>query len=524
METDQPSPAHDANNNASKPGTPEDYVMVPDIPGAEDAKAEGNELYKQKLYRKALEKYQEAHRLYPTQHTYLGNIAATHLALENYKDALYASQEACKLDNTYVKGYSRQIKCQIYLGQTAAARSVLNEAEKHMFDASLEATFAQELQQMAQLERHLEMAKNAEAKQDHRQSQFFYSQACSIAVACPILKIKQAENMALAGQVPEAQAMAVRILQKDNRDANALYVRGLCFYLEDDTDKALKHFTQALQMDPDCSKAKHYRKLCKQLQAIKERGNAAFKGQKFEEAIDIYSEALEVDKTNKAVNSKLYYNRALARSKLREPDPDKAEQRDLLIIEDCDLAIELNPEYIKAYRRRALASQDVGNHDEAVRDFEKIFKLEQTRENKQAIHDAKRKQKLAERKDYYKILKVSKDADDKEIKKAYRKQAMLHHPDRHSGESEEKKANEEKLFKDVNEAFSVLSDPKKKQMYDNGQDLNGGGCNMGGGGMGDIDPNIIFQQFFGGGMGGGMGGGFPGGMGGGQHGFTFSFG
>ena len=47
---------------------------------------------------------------------------------------------------------------------------------------------------------------------------------------------------------------------------------------------------------------------------------------------------------------------------------------------------------------------------------------------------------------------------------------------------------------------------------------------MGGGGMGDIDPNIIFQQFFGGGMGGGMGGGFPGGMGGGQHGFTFSFG
>ena len=78
---------------------------------------------------------------------------------------------------------------------------------------------------------------------------------------------------------------------------------------------------------------------------------------------------------------------------------------------------------------------------------------------------AKRKQKLAERKDYYKILKVSKDADDKEIKKAYRKQAMLHHPDRHSGESEEKKANEEKLFKDVNEAFSVLSDPKKKQMY-----------------------------------------------------------
>lgn len=65
-------------------------------------------------------------------------------------------------------------------------------------------------------------------------------------------------------------------------------------------------------------------------------------------------------------------------------------------------------------------------------------------------------------------------------------------------------------------------------VHDNGQDLNGsGGC--GHGGMGDIDPNIIFQSFFGGGMGGGMGGrgghshgGFPGGMGG--QGFSFSFG
>ena len=224
METDeQPPPEYDTNNNTSKPGTPEDFVMVPDIPGAEDAKAAGNELYKSKEYRKALEKYEEAHKLYPTQHTYLGNIAATHLALQNYKEALYASQEACKLDSTYVKGYSRQIKCQIYLGQIAAARSVMNEAEKHLMDASLEATFSQELHQLATLEKNLEMAKNAEEKGDYRQSHFFYEQSCNIAVACPILKIKQAENMALSGKVPEAQAMTIRILQKDQRDANALY-------------------------------------------------------------------------------------------------------------------------------------------------------------------------------------------------------------------------------------------------------------------------------------------------------------
>ena len=138
METDQP-PEYDTNNNDSKPTTPvpdlieqEDFVMVPDIPGAEEAKAAGNVFYKNQEYRKALEQYQEAHKLYPTHHTYLGNIAATYLALQNYRDALLASQDACKLDSTYVKGYSRQIKCQIYLGQGAAARSVMNEAEKHL--------------------------------------------------------------------------------------------------------------------------------------------------------------------------------------------------------------------------------------------------------------------------------------------------------------------------------------------------------------------------------------------------------
>ena len=59
--------------------------------------------------------------------------------------------------------------------------------------------------------------------------------------------------------------------------------------------------------------------------------------------------------------------------------------------------------------------------------------------------------------DYYKTLGVSKDADDKEIKKAFRKLAQKHHPD--AGGDEEK-------FKEINEAYEVLSDPKKRQVYD----------------------------------------------------------
>ena len=64
-------------------------------------------------------------------------------------------------------------------------------------------------------------------------------------------------------------------------------------------------------------------------------------------------------------------------------------------------------------------------------------------------------------KDYYKILGVSKSAESSEIKKAFRNMAMKYHPDRHKGD---KKAEEK--FKEVNEAYAVLSDPKKRKQYD----------------------------------------------------------
>ena len=102
-----------------------------------------------------------------------------------------------------------------------------------------------------------------------------------------------------------------------------------------------------------------------------------------------------------------------------------------------------------------------------------------------------------DKRDYYEVLGVSKNASDDEIKKAYRKTAKKYHPDLNPDNPEA-----EAKFKECNEAYEVLSDPQKKARYDQF-------------GFAGVDPN------YGAGQGGGFGGGSFAGRGGGRAGGSF---
>ena len=110
------------------------------------------------------------------------------------------------------------------------------------------------------------------------------------------------------------------------------------------------------------------------------------------------------------------------------------------------------------------------------------------------------------KRDYYEVLGVSKSADAKEIKSAYRKMALKYHPDRNPGDKEA-----EEKFKEAAEAYSVLSDEDKRRKYDqfgfDGPNMGGGGFGGFGGGMNMEDIFSAFGDIFGG---GGFGGGFGG--------------
>ncbi|PCH41800.1 DnaJ-domain-containing protein [Wolfiporia cocos MD-104 SS10] len=177
--------------------------------------------------------------------------------------------------------------------------------------------------------------------------------------------------------------------------------------------------------------------------------------------------------------------RALCKAYVKNNEPRKAERW-------CDALLEMEGRQDDVDglvgRGEALLVQE--DWEEAVRVFQRAFEAtgRSDREVHERLQKAQRLLKQSRQKDYYKVLGVSRDADTKTIKKAYRKAAMKAHPDK--GGSEAKMAA-------VNEAYEVLSNPELRQRFDNGDDPNDPMSQQGGhawpGGAGGAQQ---FAQFF----------------------------
>lgn len=445
---------------------------------AETKKELGNAQFKLKHYAKALPFYTEAIELCPENASYYGNRAACYLMQGQYTKALADATKAVTIDPKFVKGWLRIAKCCIAQGDFKGAENALTKAkELEPFGSVLQA----EMKNFADLKNCEERGTKAYSTGDFRMVVFCMDRALDIATSCSRYKVLKAECLARLGNYQDAEVLANEVLAFDKQDADAILVRGVCLYYQDAMDRAVPLFQHVLKLAPDHPKALEVYKRAKALKQKKDEGRDAYNAESYEEAYKLYTEALEIDPKNTSTNAKIYFNRATVLAKL-----NKIEES----IEDCSNALKLDPTYLKALLRRAKSYMGTGQYEEAVRDYEKAAKMDKSKDIRKLLSDAKLELKKSQRKDYYKILGVDKNASTEDIKKAYRKRALVHHPDRHANASEGEKKEQEKKFKEVGEAYGILSDPQKRAKYDNGQnfeDLMGGSSES---------TDFMFQTFF----------------------------
>ncbi|KAJ6647822.1 DnaJ like subfamily C member 7 [Pseudolycoriella hygida] len=455
---------------------PNEIVPKTNLTIAEEKKNAGNENYKAQNYKLALRLYSDAIAICPDTPSYYGNRAACYMMLGDFKSALADSRTSIFLDNKFERSYIRIVKCCLALGDIVGCEQAIKKLLENDPNNTAVNVELENCKQLRILEEKLFSSYN---QSDFRTALYHADSCLRFAPSCLKYKLLKAECLVLLGRIEQANDIAVSCMQADTSNAEAVYVRGLCLYYSDNLEKGLIHFERALSLDPDSKKAREMRLKAKNLKEKKERGNELFKAGKLRDAQSAYTEALAIDPLNKDMNSKLFYNRALVNSRL-------AIYTDA--VKDCTSALDANPSYLKALILRAKSYNELHKYEECVKDCEAVLKIERTAEIKSLLKEAKHSLKLSKRKDYYKILGIDKSATDMDIKKAYRKRALVHHPDRHANASDEEKREQERQFKEVGEAYTILSDTQKKSRYDNGQDLDEDHV--------EFDPTQMFRQFY----------------------------
>lgn len=539
---------------------------------AETFKLEGNEFYKKGSYDEAVEAYTKAVDADPANPVYYGNRAMAEMQQRNYEAALRDSLKASQLGADQIKTLLRITKIYLAVGRFDEALETCKTLEGLFSQANDTSsnnysTYKRDQFSAMDMKANFERAENLtneifetsvsqsldfckvddngdsnpilekckHLKDEARRALHSldtaqrYLDSSKDAPSIPLKwQVLRGKLLIAAGRYDEATSYSVTLLRQDSQNPEFLVLGGMALYYgQGDNAKCIQYLQRALQYDPDSRSARELLRRVKKLEKLKEEGNSEFKMGHSAAARDLYTQAISTDLLARFTLIRVLSNRASVNLKLGANNA---------VIKDCDTAQWLDKDFVKVRKTKSRALAALKKWEESKQELNAALEMckqqgleADVRSLQQEIRQLELEIKKASRKDYYALLGVSKDATDTELKKAYRKQALIYHPDKNP---DDEQAQEK--FKEIGEAYEILSDPAKRQRYDSGVDLQddfgmggmggyggyggmggfGGGMggmgSMGGmgGGMGGIDPEVLFNMF--GGMNGGRGGGFQG--------------
>lgn len=480
----------------------------------ETLKDKGNDAFKSNLFDAAIQFYSEAIEANPSECVLYSNRSAAYLKKGEFQLAATDARKAIDLDKGFARAYTRLHTALCNSGQFQEAAQAI-QAGLPSVAAPADVKNLRELQRSAEgTACAVDEARQLIAAGELDTATRLLREPLRLFPDCPEVAFLFAEAT-VASEPDVANKLLTPFTYTHNADPHYLYLRALALYYRgpDGSQSAQNILRQTLEMDPDNAKVSGLLRKIRAIERHKETGNAAFKAKRAQDAVAAYTDAIDVDPFNSRVNATIRGNRAAARMDLKEFQA---------ALMDCDFAIANGCTTAKMYARRSRIQESLENFEDAVRDMQQAVEADRSFEAE--LRAVKVRAKRASRKDYYKTLTLSqRDCDTNSLKRAYKKACLQWHPDKWAHASEEEKVHAEKQFKEIGEAYNVLSDPQKKRLYDSGQldnNVEGSGGMSGTGSMGgmhhggDEDFVNIMNMMFGGGGGGGFQQqqGFPGGF------------
>lgn len=455
-----------------------------------------------------------------------GNRAAAKISLGRLREAICDCEMAASLDPTYIKAFMRAANCYLVLGELGSAVEYFNKcmesASSVCLDRRTTIESAEGVQQAKRVADYMNSASiSLEKKTPDGASDALVPIANALSISSCSEKLLQmkAEALLMIRRYKEVIELCENTLQTAEKNYVSEGPDGIGskhhslivwrwnmiskshFYLGN-LEVALDTLEKLQQVG---SSRNENQEECRDSQAslmatisellrFKNAGNEAVRAGKYTEAVEQYTAALSRNVDSRSFAAICFCNRAAANQALVQIAD---------AIADCSLAMALDENYTKAVSRRATLHEMIRDYDQAASDLQRLISIlvkqngekaktsgtssgdrssirKELKQARQRLSVMEEKSKEGIALDFFLIMGVKASDTAADIKKAYRKAALRHHPDKAAqilvrSESEgpwlkeileEVHKGADRLFKTIGEAYSVLSDPTKRSDYE----------------------------------------------------------
>ncbi|CAI5739128.1 unnamed protein product [Hyaloperonospora brassicae] len=404
----------------------------------------------------------------PTNERHLYKRFRAYLSERKYSHALSDLSSSLLVNPKFKQGMLQRGKLLMMLGQCAEASQ---DFETLVELYPKETVGPEQLEKSRKCAASIDEAERAQSRGDFQSAYASLTEVLEgSAISSVPLLLERAQLSVSMQNSYDAIADLGTILKLDPSNLVALQMRGEALYSLGDKqslEAAQSHYRQGLHSDPEHKGIKAlYRSLKKLLKFVNRAEDAMQRGA-HADAVENWQSALEMHPEHSVMNKEFFLQLCASQLHLKHYTEARVA---------CESVVRIDGDYAQAFAKLSEAQIGLELYEDAVRSAKRALELDDSsREFKEKLAQAEAALKQSKTKNYYKILGVSRTCDAKAIKKAYRKQALEWHPDKHIDKDEAEREVIEKRFRDIAEAYEILSDEEKRDMYDRGEDVTGNG-------------------------------------------------